>query len=902
MKLFIKKYTLVVVMLVGTFLTAQAQEEPALAINVTQDAKVRTGNDNNEASNYGFDKATTGLSRNGIYEFASMMKFDLPGKVVGTIDSVHLSFTLRKNGSLIEFLEYPTDWDESTITYANAPNNGFDTLTVISSFDANGTTNNTVRYSVDITDYFVAHKDEGSIGIGSRSELVENATNTFDMWSKDNTEGYPAPQLLIYGDVALAQSVAITKDAKVRTGNENNEAANFGADKAISGLSRNEIYEFAGMMGFDLPGKVVGRIDSVHIGFTLRKNTGNAIEFLEYSSDWDEEDVTYANAPNNGFDTLSVISTFDASGAANNSVRHSADITDYFLAHMDEGSLNLAVRSELISGSTTEFDIWSKDNVDGYAAPELLIYGDVSFAQAISVTQDSKVRTGNENNEASNFGTDKAISGLSRNDIYEFAGMMKFDMPGNVVGTIDSVQLSFTLRKAGSKIEFLSYPTNWDESTITYANAPNNGFDTLEVISTFDASSASTNSVRYAVNVTDYFNANQENGSIGIAARSELVSGAVNTFDIWAKENVDGYAAPELLIFGDVTIENSVSDSLQLADLKVNGETPADFDPQKTVYNIEVPYADPVPAVSGTALATTSTVEVVNATSIQGDTTLVIVRDTEMDSVIYHLIWEEGDPNRDASLAELLVDGEMIPFFNPIKILYTVDLPFGTTTVPTVTPKVNFEGAVAEVSPAATVSDTTVITVTAQDVTVTKTIKIAWNVLEPNDDPTLSMIIVGSDTLEDFSSNQFAYSYEHDALDVPAIVAIPSDTNSVVSIQLPSALTPGEVEYALVEVVAEDGETKKTYTVGLSTTVLVTGADKQIDLAVYPNPFLNKLTISSDKKIDRVYLFDLNGRLVLETTAKSQRTLDLDLSALPKGQYLLHIGSQDEVRSVKVIK
>jgi hypothetical protein len=86
----------------------------------------------------------------------------------------------------------------------------------------------------------------------------------------------------------------------------------------------------------------------------------------------------------------------------------------------------------------------------------------------------------------------------------------------------------------------------------------------------------------------------------------------------------------------------------------------------------------------------------------------------------------------DATLSDLLVDGVSVEGFASAKVNYTLELPAGTTTVPTVTYTTTDDNATAVVTPAADLAGdaaarTTTVLVTAQDGTTTQTYAILFN-------------------------------------------------------------------------------------------------------------------------------------------------------------------------------
>ena len=63
-----------------------------------------------------------------------------------------------------------------------------------------------------------------------------------------------------------------------------------------------------------------------------------------------------------------------------------------------------------------------------------------------------------------------------------------------------------------------------------------------------------------------------------------------------------------------------------------------------------------------------------------------------------------------------------------------------------------------------------------------------------------------------------------------------------------------------------------------------------IDLAVYPNPAMDRLHITGDQPLGPVSLFDAQGRVVAAARAQGS-ALDLDIHDLPPGLYIASIGN-----------
>jgi Secretion system C-terminal sorting domain len=69
----------------------------------------------------------------------------------------------------------------------------------------------------------------------------------------------------------------------------------------------------------------------------------------------------------------------------------------------------------------------------------------------------------------------------------------------------------------------------------------------------------------------------------------------------------------------------------------------------------------------------------------------------------------------------------------------------------------------------------------------------------------------------------------------------------------------------------------------------------------YPNPVVDILNLSYSKNIDKVQVINLLGQ---EVVAKSINATDakVDMSALSSGTYLVKVTSDNQIKTLKVIK
>ena len=114
------------------------------------------------------------------------------------------------------------------------------------------------------------------------------------------------------------------------------------------------------------------------------------------------------------------------------------------------------------------------------------------------------------------------------------------------------------------------------------------------------------------------------------------------------------------------------------------------------------------------------------------DLTQAIQFKTEGDGTVYldNLYFWKAPTVAGTQLADLTVDGSTIADFGASKTSYSVELPFGTTTVPTVAATTADTNASAVVTAATSLPGTTTIAITAADGVTTSTVSIAWT-LDP---------------------------------------------------------------------------------------------------------------------------------------------------------------------------
>ena len=130
---------------------------------------------------------------------------------------------------------------------------------------------------------------------------------------------------------------------------------------------------------------------------------------------------------------------------------------------------------------------------------------------------------------------------------------------------------------------------------------------------------------------------------------------------------------------------SQASNNARLSDIKVNGETISGFNAYLPTYNVALPYGTTaVPVVSATAQDAGASVQITQPTSVNGTSTILVTAADGTTKQTYTLSFSVAALT-DVTLKNIFVDGAPLTGFQSSKSNYTVSLPLGTTTVPTIT-------------------------------------------------------------------------------------------------------------------------------------------------------------------------------------------------------------------------
>lgn len=185
---------------------------------------------------------------------------------------------------------------------------------------------------------------------------------------------------------------------------------------------------------------------------------------------------------------------------------------------------------------------------------------------------------------------------------------------------------------------------------------------------------------------------------------------------------------------GAITVAAKSSDAT-LATLTYNGTAVPGFSAAKTSYTV---YLDAgttnVPVVAATANNADATAVVTQAASVSG-TASVLVTAEDGTTKTYTVTFIVGTPpalSSDATLSSLKYNGTAVPSFSANTTSYSVTLPNGTTTAPTITATANDANATVSITQPASPTATASVLVTAEDGTTTKTYTVSFSVAPPS--------------------------------------------------------------------------------------------------------------------------------------------------------------------------
>ena len=203
---------------------------------------------------------------------------------------------------------------------------------------------------------------------------------------------------------------------------------------------------------------------------------------------------------------------------------------------------------------------------------------------------------------------------------------------------------------------------------------------------------------------------------------------------------------------------SQASNNARLSDIKVNGQTISGFNAYLPTYNVALPYGTTaVPVVSATAQDAGASVQITQPTSVNGTSTIIVTAADGTTKQTYTLSFSVAALT-DVTLKNIFVDGAPLTGFQPSKSNYTVSLPLGTTTAPTITWESAYAAGVQRIQLLNnTLESGAQIQVSIPGSSLSKTYKLTYKI-EASSYSLLAGIALDGVPLEGFSPEQTVYS------------------------------------------------------------------------------------------------------------------------------------------------
>jgi len=129
----------------------------------------------------------------------------------------------------------------------------------------------------------------------------------------------------------------------------------------------------------------------------------------------------------------------------------------------------------------------------------------------------------------------------------------------------------------------------------------------------------------------------------------------------------------------------------------------------------------------------------------------------------------------------------------------------------------------------------------------------------------------------------------------------PTGDNNLMSILSLTGQTPGSTLYVSVWRYGGGTGVNGAFAISAYDASLANDSFNNANFAFYPNPVKNTLNLSYNKEISNVEVFNLLGQKVISNTINATEA-QINMSGLAKGAYMVKVTSDNQVKTVKVIK
>lgn len=263
-------------------------------------------------------------------------------------------------------------------------------------------------------------------------------------------------------------------------------------------------------------------------------------------------------------------------------------------------------------------------------------------------------------------------------------------------------------------------------------------------------------------------------------------------------------------------VKPSLNSDAALRNLTYNGKAVSGFDANTLTYNVALPAGTTeLPVVAATARdSANASVSIAQATRLPGSATVTVTAQDKTTKNVYKINFTVA-ANTEATLKSLTYNNIAVPEFASDKFSYSVQLPAGTTAVPTVRAAAqDRSGAKVTVTQAPGLPGVAIVKVVSASGTVQNVYTINFTVAPLGSVDTLSNLTYNGIRIPGFSPNTLTYNLTlpEGTTAIPVVAATATDTEGATLAVTQAAGLPGT---ATAEVTAQNG-TKKVYTVNFT--------------------------------------------------------------------------------------
>ncbi len=355
------------------------------------------------------------------------------------------------------------------------------------------------------------------------------------------------------------------------------------------------------------------------------------------------------------------------------------------------------------------------------------------------------------------------------------------------------------------------------------------------------------------------------------------------------------------------------SSDTSLSEILIDGAALNDFDAEIFGYSYPlVALTSEVPVVTAIPNYPGAVVEVEQAVSLTGTpeertATITVTPETGDDSSVYTVTFSLM--SNDANLSAIYLDGVALNDFDPETMSYLITIE-SFENFPAVTAEPANENATVDISDVLTITTNkenlrhVLINVVSEDQTQQK--EYVLNFREQSVNAYLAAIFVNNEPLDGFSPVTLDYivywPYEYEGM--PLVDALVQSEHSQLAItQMVAFDGNDENQTATLEVIAENENYSKTYTVYFNEIVNDVAIVSEESQKVYPNPVQSDLNIVLNNTVQRVSLYNAFGQ-ELAAFSRPASILTIDMSAYPDGIYFIKLSdvNQQIISTKSVLK